>query len=579
MAARRRRTKRGTTPAAAGLVAALALIAAVLVAPARPDAYGFPPQVALPLEALFVLLALSLGRGAAAAPLRLATALVLTLLVALKAGDLWAFATYDRAFDLRADPSRLYRMAAAGGGTLATARIAGAVGGALLAAGLVFRLLDVALRRVAAALDPYARGRPVLASILVLAIAAGVVADSAVAGWRNVRLVADHVGAMSYAPAEVAAARPRATSAPVAKAPDPAAVPARPKPAPASRDDDAAAAVPTDRLFSVLRGKDVAIVYLPNYGRVLLDDPDYATTIGPLLERAGRDVAAAGLTARSAFLEAPSEGDAGWLGRVALTSGRWVPTTGDYDDVVASGRPSLGALFRRAGWRTAALMPAFPAGRGESPWYGHDRVHDAAELGYAPPTGPDAPIPDQFTLAAFQRLERAGAPDRPVMAEIALAGTRSPWPAPPPLASWRSLGDGSGLAAARPAASGDARARYRRAIEGSLTTLVSWLRTYGDGRLVVVLVGEAPPGRALGRATPVVPVHLVARDRRVIDAVASWGWSAGMLPARGAPQWRMSAFRDRFVGAMSAGPAAPRPSTPAPAAPPAPVGRPPNPVP
>jgi hypothetical protein len=48
-----------------------------------------------------------------------------------------------------------------------------------------------------------------------------------------------------------------------------------------------------------------------------------------------------------------------------------------------------------------------------------------------------------------------------------------------------------------------------------------------------------------------VMVHLVARDPAVLDAVAGWDWTPGMLPADGAPVWRMDAVRDRVIETFS----------------------------
>jgi len=51
-----------------------------------------------------------------------------------------------------------------------------------------------------------------------------------------------------------------------------------------------------------------------------------------------------------------------------------------------------------------------------------------------------------------------------------------------------------------------------------------------------------------------VPVHFIARDPAVIEAIADWGWQPGMLPDADAPVWRMDRMRDRFVEAFSAAP-------------------------
>lgn len=48
-----------------------------------------------------------------------------------------------------------------------------------------------------------------------------------------------------------------------------------------------------------------------------------------------------------------------------------------------------------------------------------------------------------------------------------------------------------------------------------------------------------------------VPVHLIASDPAVIDAIADWQWQPGLLPDANAPVWRMDLVRDRFIDAFS----------------------------
>ena len=51
-----------------------------------------------------------------------------------------------------------------------------------------------------------------------------------------------------------------------------------------------------------------------------------------------------------------------------------------------------------------------------------------------------------------------------------------------------------------------------------------------------------------------VPVSVVAKDPKVLDAIEDWDWTEGLEPAKDAPVWRMSAFRDRFLTAYGSVP-------------------------
>jgi hypothetical protein len=48
-----------------------------------------------------------------------------------------------------------------------------------------------------------------------------------------------------------------------------------------------------------------------------------------------------------------------------------------------------------------------------------------------------------------------------------------------------------------------------------------------------------------------VPITIVARDRGVLDRIASWGWTDGLRPGPQAPVWKMDAFRDKFLTAFA----------------------------
>ncbi len=79
------------------------------------------------------------------------------------------------------------------------------------------------------------------------------------------------------------------------------------------------------------------------------------------------------------------------------------------------------------------------------------------------------------------------------------------------------------------------------------------MQAFGDENLVLLILGDHQPmpfvtGNTENRD---VLVHLVARDPAVLEAVAHWEWSPGMLPQEGAPVWRMDAVRDRVLETFS----------------------------
>ncbi|MGE3287104.1 MAG: sulfatase [Pseudonocardia sp.] len=321
---------------------------------------------------------------------------------------------------------------------------------------------------------------------------------------------------------------------------------------------------PPAGLLAGLRGKDVVFAVVESYGRSAVSSP--RLTIAPVLAEGDRELAAAGYDVRSGWLTSSTSGGGSWLAHASLLSGVWVDNQQRFDTLLASDRLTLGAAFRAAGWHTVGVMP-----NTTEPWpqgqalYGYDRLATGADLGYAGPPFSWSAMPDQFTLAAFQRTERARSDRAPVFAELALTSSHAPWTAVPRPVPWETVGDGSVFDGTSVSDDSDTRVifsldpeqvrdGYRSSVAYSLETIVSWVQTYGDDNLVLVVLGDHEPtplvtGDAASRD---VPISVITRDRAVLDRIGPWGWTAGLAPAPDAPVWRMDAFRDRFLTAFGA---------------------------
>jgi hypothetical protein len=321
---------------------------------------------------------------------------------------------------------------------------------------------------------------------------------------------------------------------------------------------------PDDRLLTALRGKDVVFAFVESYGRSAIEDSEFATQIGAVLDAGNRRLRTAGFDSRSAFLTSPTAGGGSWLAHGTLLSGWWIDKQQHYDRLATSRRMTLTKAFRRAGWRTVGVMPGNPADWPESRSLGYDRVYNATDMGYRGPRFSWASMPDQYTLLRFERTERGARERRSVMAEITLVSSHAPWDPIPRLINWQHVGDGSvfgdlAAADAPPEAiltrkPGRVRANYRASIEYSLSSLISYVETYGDDDLVVIYLGDHQPspivtGYGVSRD---VPITIVTRDATLLDRIESWGWQPGLKPNPDAPVWRMDTFRDRFLTAFGA---------------------------
>jgi hypothetical protein len=331
--------------------------------------------------------------------------------------------------------------------------------------------------------------------------------------------------------------------------------------------DDPWSTVPAAELLPGLRGKDVLFVFVESYGRVAVEGSSFAPDIQELLDAGTERLEAAGFSSRSAFLTSSTFGGISWLAHATLHSGLWVDSQQRYDLLLQSDRFTLPAAFDRAGWRTVVDVPSnrdpWPEGR---EFYRFDADYDRHDVGYEGPKFSFAAIPDQYTLAAFERLELAPG-HAPVMAEIDLVSSHEPWTPLPRLLDWDELGNGSvydGMPAAGPAPEdvvGDAdrvRALFGQSIEYALTSLISFVTTFhaDDDDLVLVLLGDHQPASFVTGpdASHDVPISIIAADPAVLEQTSSWGWDDGLLPGPDAPVWPMDAFRDRVLGAFGPSP-------------------------
>jgi hypothetical protein len=319
---------------------------------------------------------------------------------------------------------------------------------------------------------------------------------------------------------------------------------------------------PSDQLLTALRGKDVLFAFVESYGRSAVEDPDLAPQVDAVLGDGTRRLAAAGFSARSAFLTSSTSGGSSWLAHATFLSGLWVDNQQRYDTLISSNRLTLTSAFQRANWRTVAVMPGTTGDWPEGKFYGHEDVYNFEKLAYHGPDLGWATVPDQYTLAALRRSELAKPGHPPVMGEIATVSSHAPWPFIPPVIDWDEVGDGSVYTAlAAGAGPRDAvwakgteavRTAYRQSIEYSINTLVSYVEKYGDDNLVLVFLGDHQPlSLVTGEgASHDVPITIVARDKTVLDRISGWGWQDGLKPGPQAPVWRMDSFRDRFLTAF-----------------------------
>ncbi len=326
-------------------------------------------------------------------------------------------------------------------------------------------------------------------------------------------------------------------------------------------------ATPGDRLLTGLRGKDVLLLFVESYGKVAVQGSSFSPGVDAVLDQGTAQLRAGGFSSRSAFLSSSTFGGLSWLAHSTLQSGIRIGTQRGYDQLVKSDRLTLSGAFKRAGWRAVVEDPAnkrtWPEG---SAFYHYDKIYDRRNVGYRGPGFGLPPMPDQYVLEALQRLELAKRHRPPLFAEVDLISSHAPWTRIPRLIPWDAVGDGSifdrvGVEeSTRAALFGDskrARAAYGHSIQYTMSTIVSFVRHYGNDKHVVVLLGDHQPATTVSGqgASHDVPISVIAHDPKVMEQIAGWSWQNGLRPSPQAPVWPMDAFRDRFLAAFGSSPA------------------------
>ncbi|MFJ4470985.1 CDP-alcohol phosphatidyltransferase [Streptomyces sp. NPDC089424] len=323
---------------------------------------------------------------------------------------------------------------------------------------------------------------------------------------------------------------------------------------------------PGEQLVPGLRGKDVIFAFIESYGRSAIEDPRIAPGVRRTLDSGTESLTEAGFASKSGWLTSATYGGSSWLGHSTFLSGLWIDSQQRYRTVTSGDHLTLTKAFQKTGdWETVGVMPGVRKGWPEAKFYGLDSVYDAFELGYKGPKFSWSTMPDQYALEAFQRLQHGKKRDKPLMAEIILTSSHQPWSPLPKMVDWEDLGDGSLFgpiqqAGTKPsdiiADSDRSKEEYGKSVQYSVTSLTQWLERYGTEDTVMVFLGDHQPiARVSGhRASRDVPVTVVAKDPKVLDKIASWGWTDGLRPAQDAPVWKMSDFRDRFLTAYGSTP-------------------------
>lgn len=291
--------------------------------------------------------------------------------------------------------------------------------------------------------------------------------------------------------------------------------------------------------FERLDGADVFLVFIESYGAVG-DQPGFAERLAPARQALEVSIRDTNRRVVSAYVESPTFGGSSWLAHLSLISGIEVRDAETNALLMTQSRDTLVKAFSRAGYRTIGLMPGLRQRWPEGRFYGFDEIYGADELAYTGPEFGWFALPDQFSLARFDALERERPPTRRFVLFPTIS-THFPFsPTPPYQPDWSRMltstpYDGRDLVHAygRQPDWIDFAPGYIEAMTYDFAVIGGYLRQHPDRDFVMILLGDHQPPAAVSgtRASWNVPVHVIASRAAVLDRLVASGFRPGLNPA------------------------------------------------
>ncbi|MGC1457733.1 MAG: CDP-alcohol phosphatidyltransferase family protein [Steroidobacteraceae bacterium] len=311
--------------------------------------------------------------------------------------------------------------------------------------------------------------------------------------------------------------------------------------------------------FAALAGSDVLLVFIESYGSTTFDRPEFELALRPARERLEAAIHDTGRGVVSAYVSSPTFGGGSVLAHISLLSGIDIRDNDHYALLMTQTRPTLVSVFKSAGYRAVAVMPGLRQSWPEGAFYGFDKIYGADGLDYQGPAFGWWRIPDQFSLAALDSRELQARPRKPVFVFFPTVSTHMPFEPTPPLQSdWRRVLSPNPFDAEPLRRSltqtpvwTDMGKAYVSSVQYFLDTLSSYLRARPQSRFVLIMLGDHQPAANVSGegASWDVPVHVIASQPAILQALQADGFRPGLTPVRPAAgkmsalgPWSLAAF-------------------------------------
>jgi hypothetical protein len=297
----------------------------------------------------------------------------------------------------------------------------------------------------------------------------------------------------------------------------------------------------TPRDLARLKGADFLFLLVESYGSSVYRHRTLTGTGCPNIEEFTNSVSAKGYYAASKYLLSTTYGGGSWFAHATLRTGVQIRDSLEFSLILhrKPQPPTLALMFKEAGYRTVLVQPATTRPWPEGLIHGFDRRYYSFDMGYEGPAFGFAPMPDQYVLHAVHEKEMIKG-RAPLFVEYALVSSHAPWtPVPTAIDDWSKLQRGKifhNSPGVRFPVTWTNMEEGAIAYAYSLCYDFDIMRRYIAERIerdsFIVILGDHQPPGAITYDDPswAVPLHVLSRDRELIDRFIETGFTPGMIP-------------------------------------------------
>jgi hypothetical protein len=303
---------------------------------------------------------------------------------------------------------------------------------------------------------------------------------------------------------------------------------------------DKLAHLPAD--LKALKGADFLLFAVESYGSTVFHNRYLNGGIGPLLEQFGAAMSEHGYYVASNFIDSTTYGGGSAMAHATLLTGVRIGDTMEFQVLLQSDPPprTMASVFGQAGYRTVLVQPGTVRPWPEGEVNGFEKKYYAWQLDYEGCHFGWATMPDEYIVDVIHRKEIEPRDRRPVFIEYALVSSHAPWSViPTAINDWSKLDHGrvftddkavkfplgwSNLNEAGPA--------YAYSLYYDFELLKRYIIERVTRNALIVIFGDHQPVAALTGNDPswAVPVHVLSRDRALIERFNAAGYASGMTP-------------------------------------------------